>query len=194
MEKAFAGSQGAGLDPEALARPEDPFCDLYAAMVTVPMAGRNLLTDAAWRTLNNRSNSGDHVLLVMSTGRCRMVSETFQRNTVPDRLALKQGGLPIEMRDLDLESPLRAIGQPDFDMAMAFRVIFQAGLDPGEPLQLSMRVPRARGIIYPDRFTADFDLRFTVPSRFVTPAAEDQKTGSPPGRRARSRSPSCCYR
>jgi NosR/NirI family transcriptional regulator, nitrous oxide reductase regulator len=176
VENAFAGSQGAGLDPEALARPDDPFCDLYAAMVTVPMAGRNLLTDAAWRTLNNRSSSGDHVLLVMSTGRCRIVSETFQRNTVPDRLSLKQGGLPIEMRDLDLESPLRAIGQPAFDLAMAFRVIFQSGLDPGEPLQLSLRVPRSRGIIYPDRFTADFDLRFTVPSRFVMPAAEDQKT------------------
>ena len=176
VEKAFAGSEGAGLDPEALTKPDDPYCDLYAAMVTVPMAGRNLLTDAAWRTLNNRSSSGDHVLLVMSTGRCRIVSETFQRNTVPDRLSLKQGGLPIEMRDLDLESPLRAIGQPDFDVAMAFRVIFQAGLDPGEPLQLSLRVPRSRGIIYPDRFTADFDLRFTVPSRFVTPATEDQKT------------------
>ena len=50
LEAILAGER----DPEALARPEDPFCDLYAAMVTVPMAGRNLLTDAAWRTLNIR--------------------------------------------------------------------------------------------------------------------------------------------
>jgi len=176
IEKAYAGSGGAGLDPEAVAKPDEPFCDLWAAMVTVPMAGRNLLTDAAWRTLNNRTVSGDHVLLVMSKGRCRFVSETFQRNTVPDRLYLKQNELPIEMRDLDLESPLRPIGQPDFDLAMAFRVIFQAGLDPGEPMQLSIRVSRSRGIVYPERFAQDFTLNYVVPSKFVIPAAEDQKT------------------
>ena len=176
VERAFAGSEGAGLDPQALEKPDETFCDLYAAMVTVPMAGRNLLTDAAWKTLNNRTQSGDHVLLVMSRGRCRLVSETFQRNTVPDRLSLRQSGLPIEMRDLDLDSPLRPIGEPDFDAAMAFRVIFQSGLDPGEPMQLSVRATRSRGIVYPDRFAQDFTLDYAVPSRFVIPAAEDQKT------------------
>jgi transcriptional regulator of nitric oxide reductase len=176
VEKAFAGAEGAGLDPVALERPDDPFCDLYAAMATVPTVGRNLLTDAAWKLMNARTFAGDHVLLVMSKGRCRIVSETFQRNTVPDQLSLKQSGLPIEMRDLDLEAPLRANGQPDFDQAMPFRVIFQAGLDPGEPLQVSMRVLRSRGIVYPDRFTRDFVLDYQVPSRFLIPAAEDQKT------------------
>jgi NosR/NirI family transcriptional regulator, nitrous oxide reductase regulator len=89
---------------------------------------------------------------------------------------LKQSGLPIEMRDLDLDSPMRPVGQPELDQAMAVRVIFQAGLDPGEPMQLSVRIPRSRGIVYPDRFTQDFTLTYAVPSRFVIPAAEDQKT------------------
>jgi transcriptional regulator of nitric oxide reductase len=176
VEHSFAGSEGAGLDPEALARPDAPFCDLYAAMVTVPMAGRNLLNDASWKLMNARIQVGDHVLFVMAKGRCRFVSDTFQRNTVPDRLTLKQSGLPVEMRDLDLDAPMRSIGQPDFDQVMAFRVIFQAGLDPGEPMLLSIRVPRSHGIVYPDRFTRDFDLTLAVPSRFVIPAAEDQKT------------------
>ena len=176
LEKAFTGGEGAGLDPVALERPDEPFCDLWAAMATVPTAGRNLLTDAAWKLMNGRTVPGDHVLLVMSRGRCRLVSETFQRNTVPDLLSLKQEGLPVEMRDLDLDAPLRAAGQPDLDQAMAFRVIFQAGLDPGEPLQLSLRVARSRGIIYPERFTRDLVLDYRVPSRFLFPAAEDQKT------------------
>jgi transcriptional regulator of nitric oxide reductase len=176
VERAFEGSEGARRDPEALDRPDDPFCDLYAAMVTVPMAGRNLLTDAAWKTLNNRTNSGDQVLLVMAKGRCRIVTETFQRNTVPDRLTLKQSGLPVEMRDLDIDAPMRAIGQPDFDQAMTFRVIFQSGLDPGDPMQVALRVPRSHGIVYPDRYTRDFDLQLSVPSDYVIPAAEDQKT------------------
>ena len=146
------------------------------ALVTIPMAGRNLLTDAAWKTLTDRTPPGDHVLLVMSRGRHRLVTETFQRNTVPDRLALRQGGLPIEMRDLDIDDPLRQIGQPEMDMAMTFRVIFQSGLDPGETMQVSTRVTRSHGIIYPDRYQQDFTLDYTVPEEFLTPAAEDQKT------------------
>jgi transcriptional regulator of nitric oxide reductase len=177
VERAYRGTEGEGLDPEALARPDDLWCDLHAALATVPTAGRNLLTDAAWKTLTSRAQAGDHVLLVMSKGRCRMVSETFQRNTVPDRLTLRQSGLPVEMRDLDLiDAPLRSIGQPDWDMAMAFRIIFQAGLDPGEPMQLSLRATRSRGVVYPDRFVQDFTLDFDVPARYLVPAAEDQKT------------------
>ena len=176
VEQVFAGSEGAGLDPEALANPDEPFVDLYVALVTVPMAGQNLLTDAAWKSLNARTNPGDHVLLLMSKGRYRFVPDDFQRNTVPDRLTLKQGGLPIEMRDLDLDAPLRPIGQADFDLAMAFRVIYQAGLDPGEPLQLSARVTRSRGIVYPERFTRDIGFDIAVPAKFLIPAAEDQKT------------------
>jgi transcriptional regulator of nitric oxide reductase len=176
VEKAFAGTEGAGLDPAALASPDELYCDLYVALVTIPMAGRNLLSPAAWKTLTNRTGAGDHVLLVMSKGRHRLVTETFQRNTVPDRLSLKQSGLPIEMRDLDIDSPLKAEGLPEFDQAMTFRVIFQSGLDPGEAMQVSTRVARSRGIIYPDRFQQDFVLDYTAPATFIIPAAEDQKT------------------
>ena len=176
VERAFAGTEGARLDPEALANPDGLFCDLWVALVTVPMAGRNLLTDAAWRTMNDRIRPGDHVLLVMSRGRHRFVSESFQRNTVPDALSLRQGGLPIEIRDLDIEDPLRAIGQPDFDLAMTFRVIFQTGLDPGEPMQISTRVTRFRGIIQPGRHAQDFALDYAVPARFLVPANGDERT------------------
>jgi len=176
VEQAFAGTEGAGLDPVALARPDDVYADLYVALVTIPMAGRNLLTDAAWKTLTNRIQPGDHVLLVMTKGRHRLVSDSFQRNTVPDRLSLRQLGLPIEMRDLDIDDPLRPIGQPGFDEAMTFRVIFQSGLDPGETMQVSTRVARSRGTIYPDHFRQDFALEYTAPEGFLIPAAEDQKT------------------
>ncbi|HEU4386012.1 MAG TPA: 4Fe-4S binding protein [Anaeromyxobacteraceae bacterium] len=176
LEKAFAGSEGAGLDPVAIEKPDETFCDLYAGMATVPTVGRNLLADAAWKLMNARTQEGDHVLLVMARGRCRIVSESFQRNTVPDLLSLRQEGLPVEMRDLDLDAPLKPAGQPDFDQAMAFRVIFQAGLDPGRPMQLSARVTRSKGIVYPERFSRDLVLDYQVPERFVVPAAEDQKT------------------
>jgi hypothetical protein len=81
------------------------------------------------------------------------------------------------MRDLDIDSPMRGgAGQPEFDQAMTFKIIFQAGLDPGLPMQLVLRVTRAHGILYPDRYQHDFPLELAVPERYLVPAAEDQKT------------------
>ncbi len=177
VDQGFAGTEGARLDAETLANPDGTFCDVWVAMATVPTAGRNLLTDAAWQTLQNRTQPGDHVLAVLARGRCRLVSDAFQRNTVPDRLSLRQSGLPIELRDLDIDSPMRGgPGAPELDQAMTFRVIFQAGLDPGEPMQLLLRVTRAHGVLYPDRYVHDFPIDFTIPARWLVPAAEDQKT------------------
>jgi len=175
VEKAFAGSAGADADPAGSERPDDAFIDLYAALVSVPTAGRNLLAPAGWQSLNDRVGAGDHVLLLMSSGRYSFVPEDYVRASVPDRLTLKQDGLPIEMRDLDLDSELRAVGQPAFDTWKAFRVISAAGLDPGQAMNISLRVIRSKGIVYPERVARDFDLQLRVPERFVVPAPEDQK-------------------
>ncbi len=178
VERAFAGTEAAGLDAEASGRPDDAFVDVYAGLATVPTVGRNLLDAAGWRSLEARTNPGDQVLLVMSRGRWAVADDDFVRGSIPDRLALAQGGLAIELRDLDLDAELRPIGQPALDGWKAFRVIAQSGLDPGAPMQLSFRVTRSRGIVYPERIGRDFVLQVSVPSAFLVPAAEDQKTWS----------------
>jgi transcriptional regulator of nitric oxide reductase len=176
VERAFSGSEVAGTDPEAAARPDAPFMDVYAALATVPTAGRNLLDDAGWKLLNARIDPGDQVLLVMSRGRHAIVDDDFVRGSVPDRLSLSQGGLAIELRDLDLDpSSLRPRGAPELSAWRAFRVIAQSGLDPGAPFQLSVRVTRTRGTVYAERIGRDFALAVTVPSDFLVPAAEDGK-------------------
>jgi NosR/NirI family transcriptional regulator, nitrous oxide reductase regulator len=175
VERAFASTDVAGVDPESLADPDGVLVDLYAAMITIPSAGRNLLDDVGWRSMTARINPGDQVLLVMSRGRYSFLPQDFVRGSVPDRLSLTQGGLPIEMRDLDLDAALRPIGQPAFDSWMAFRVIAQSGLDPGAPMQLTIRVTRAKGVVYPERIGRDFALQMAVPAEFLIPAAEDQK-------------------
>jgi len=176
VERAFAGTSAAGIDPEATARPDDVFVDVHAALATIPTAGRNLLDDAGWKSMNDRIEPGDHVLLVMSRGRTGIVDEDFVRGSVPDRLSLTQGGLAIEVRDLDLDASLRPIGQPELDGWKAFRVIAQSGLDPGAPMRLSLRVTRARGLVYPERIGRDFALEIAVPEGFLVPAADDEKS------------------
>jgi transcriptional regulator of nitric oxide reductase len=175
IERAFAGGEGAGLDAEALARPGDRFLDLYAALATVPTVGRNLLPEAAWRSLQARVRPGDHVLLVLWEGRYPVVDEDFVRGSVPDRLTLEQDGLAIELRDLDLDGALRDAGAPPLAWR-AFRVTAEAGLDPGAPFRLAARVVRSRGVVYPDRFVRDVALRVSVPAPWLVPAAEDEKS------------------
>jgi transcriptional regulator of nitric oxide reductase len=166
IEKLFAGSPGAGLDPDALARPGEPFIDLYLAWASVPAIGRNLLDERSWQRLASRLDEGDHALLVMSAGRHGILHEEFVRGSVPQRIALRQDGLPLEMRDLDLELALRdALPVKEI---VALRVIAQAGLDPSRPLAFSLPVTRSKGIVYPEKFTREVKLAYELPARLYS--------------------------
>ncbi|MES2118699.1 MAG: 4Fe-4S binding protein, partial [Pseudomonadota bacterium] len=127
VERLFAGSEGAGLDPEGLAHPDGLFIDLYVACVSVPSVGRNLLTERGWRKLKGRLEEGDHAILVMTNGRYSVTGDDFVRGSLSERLLLKQDQLPIDMRDLDLDLTVAREQLPDFTVT-AFRVIGQAGL------------------------------------------------------------------
>jgi transcriptional regulator of nitric oxide reductase len=172
VEALFAGTPGAGLDPEALAQPEGVFIDLYLAWGSLPAAGRNLLDAPSWRRLTNRLDPGDHALLVFSAGRHGLLADDFVRGSVPGRIALRQDRLPLEMRDLDLELQSPPGIRLPVTERVALRVIAQAGLDPARPLDLALPITRSKGIVYPERFTRELRLRYQLPARYVIePAA-----------------------
>jgi len=176
VEKAYAGSLGVGLDTEGSADPDGMFIDLYSALVSVPSIGKNLLDAASWQRLSERLEKGDHAILVMWGGRYSITPEDFKPGTSPERLSLKQGGLPIEMRDLDLELKL-ADGTPLSPENMkVFRVIAQTGLDLSKPLELSLDVKREKGMVYPEIIRTSFPYRIEVPERFYDVPAGDNKT------------------
>ncbi|MEO6351987.1 MAG: FMN-binding protein, partial [Burkholderiaceae bacterium] len=178
IEKKFAGSNGSGLDPDAIAHPQDPFIDLIMAYVSVPGIGRNLLTERAWNKLQGRLDPGDHAILVMTKGRYSILGEDFIRGSTPDRIALKQDQLPIEMRDLNLDLALKE--DPGAGLGMesvtVFRVISQAGLDPSRPLDFVLPVARFKGMIYPEKISRDFNFSFKLPARFYTLPESDNKS------------------
>lgn len=174
VEAAFAGSAGEGLDPEALAKPDEPASEFYMALASVPSIGRNLLTPASWTRLSDRLEPRDHALLVAYGGRYGVLGDDFVAGTAPDRLLLKQNGLAIEMRDLDLdlksaEPALRG------KSLRVFRIIGQSGLDLAQPLDLALVVKRAKGIIYPERINREFSSALRLPARFYdAPVANDK--------------------
>jgi transcriptional regulator of nitric oxide reductase len=166
VERAYAGSDGAGLDPAAAAEPDALFSEAWIALASVPTVGRNLLTEAAWKRLSDRLEPGDHAVLVFYRGRYGVIGDDFVAGTVPDRLVARQSGLPIEMRDLDLDLKPRDAALAGLSMRV-FRVIAQAGLDPSQPLELALQVRRSKGVIYPERIDRTFHASLRLPARFV---------------------------
>ncbi|MCM0044076.1 MAG: 4Fe-4S binding protein [Burkholderiaceae bacterium] len=176
VEQAFAGTDGEGLDAEGSAAPDGMFIDLYTALVSVPSIGRNLLDGPSWDKLQGRLEKGDHAILVMWGGRFSITPEEFTAGTSPERLTLQQGGLPIEMRDLDLELRL-ADGTPIApDTMKVFRVIAQSGLDLAKPLEFFVNIKREKGVVYPEIIRAAMPYRLSLPERFYDVPAGDDKT------------------
>ena len=166
VEALFAGSPGAGLDAEGARDPEGVFIDLYLAYVSVPSVGRNLLTERSWNKLRNRLDEGDHAMLVMSRGRYSVLGDDFVRGTVPERLLLKQDGLPIDMRDLDLELQLAHAAALPTENVTVLRIISQAGLDAASPLAFTLPITRSKGIVYPERIARNVDVSYRLPAAF----------------------------
>ncbi|MFL5432286.1 MAG: 4Fe-4S binding protein [Myxococcales bacterium] len=174
VERAFLGTTAAGADPAA-ARSGDAFVEVWAALATVPTAGRNLLDDRAWTRLQARIDAGDQVLLLGSRGRWEVADEDHVRGSVPERIVLRQGGLNIEMRDLDLDGGLRDIGGPTPDSWKAFRVIAPAGLDPGATMRLGLKITRARGM-FAEKVTRELPFDVRVPAKWLIPAPDDPRS------------------
>jgi NosR/NirI family nitrous oxide reductase transcriptional regulator len=175
-EALFKGTPGAGLDAEALRDPDGTFLELRLAYVSVPSVGRSLLAPRSWNKLSARLEPGDHAVLAIWSGRHTLMQDEFVRGSVPDRLILKQQGLPLELRDLDMALALKdAAAFGDAHVAV-FRVIAQAGLDPGQPLDFALPVTRSKGIVYPERITRELALQYRLPERFYTAGAADEKS------------------
>ena len=179
VEAAFKGTAVEGLDDEAKRAPDAPFVELYFAHLNVPGVGRNLLPAATWDYITKRLDPGDHALLVMSRGRYSIVADDFQRGTVPDRLTLNQQKLPLEMRDLDLDTtlnlPANLKDAKDVQWRV-FRVIAPAGLDPALPLDFELMVTRAKGQFRPEVVNKRFAFSAQLPDDYFEAASSDSKT------------------
>ncbi len=178
IEAAFKGTVGEGQDPIALQSPDEPFSEMLVAHLNVPSVGRNLLTPTAWEFLTGWLEPGDHAFLVVTRGRYSYLGDDYAVGAVPDRLTLAQGGLPLEIRDFNVEGrprlPEAWLG-PDARWRV-FKVISQSSLDPSQPLDFSLSVTRAKGQILPERERKDFTLRAQLPAAYVVQPSPNEKT------------------
>jgi transcriptional regulator of nitric oxide reductase len=172
VERAFAGT---GMEAPAEARGDDTFAELHVAWLSAPAVGRNLLGEAGWQRLLGSMDEGDHAFLVLGTGDYSFVGEGFVRGAVPERLVLRQGELPIELRDLDVDDPLKLPPGLRGADAKVFRVIGPAGLDPAQPLAFALRVTRSRGSLFAERVSRDLPVPYQLPASQVQLPEGDNK-------------------
>ena len=175
VEAAFAGSDGAGLDPEAKRDPDGIFIDLTVAYINAPSIGRNLYGEANFKKLLNQMKDGEQAFLLISSGRYSVFGDDFVPGAVLDRVALRQSDLPIDGRDQAFRRSPNLAGLPQGEEGV-LKIFAAAGFDPSRPAQFSVHVTREKGIVYPERFSRAFAFDYTLPGDlFILPEAPEAK-------------------
>jgi len=176
LQSAFKDTLWADDDPIASAEPEATYLDLWVVDVGSPAIARAVLAEETVADLRDfmEISDNDEPILVIDAGRHGLVSEDFVRNTSPDLIMASQDGLPIALRDSDLDVEL-ADGVPG-SVAMILRTDRRLGFDPTRDWTLSLRAVREHGSFRPEIGTVDFALTHRTPERFYlreTPPAPD---------------------
>ena len=167
VQEMFASTKVANVDEKARIDPDGVFVDLYVAPVTVPSIGRSLFDERAFEEITRYLEEDDHAILVMTAGRYSFVDDEFVRGAAPRLLSLGQQGLPIELRDLDVEVVPALPATPRVDAIKVFQVASHAGLDPALEWQLALHVVRDRGQIYREQFVRNIDVPYRFAERFL---------------------------
>ena len=172
MDQAFAGTTFAE-DPEA--DPEAVFVEMWFADLGIPLVARNLLTDDTVRRMARHVEAWEEPILVIATGSHSITGEDFVRNSVPDRLALHQGGFPLNLRDAAVDLELKP-GHPAFAEGLILRADTRLGFDPAAPWSLGLRLVRRHPYMGSESAARDFPADYRPPvalfdlPRIETPA------------------------
>jgi len=127
------------------------FIKLTASYLNTPTTGQNILGESIYeRLMGEKLGAGEHAFLIANEGPFSILGDAFTPGTPSDRLALQQGGIQFELRDLDFFSVvplpdferLQTEGMPNFDEFRIFRIQAGNGFDPSSPYELSIVVSR----------------------------------------------------
>jgi transcriptional regulator of nitric oxide reductase len=171
IERRFAGTEGAGVDEEALAHPDDPYVDLYVAYLNAPTIGRSLLGDAQYETLMARNFENRHLWWIGSAGRFRIIDDDFTPGTQSPYVALAQDGGFVDLRDQGFE-PTGIAGPPALNASRIFGVVLDAGVDPARSLDIVLTVTRAKGMVLPTLTHQKIKLAYQPPDRLFSHPSE----------------------
>lgn len=166
-------------DPAAVQRPQpgepdDPFIDLYVALVSQPSIGRSLLGESEYASMLGMLAPGQHAILVAGDGIYSFKGSGYVRGGIFDRIELIQGAETVRFRD-KLHQRVGAIAAEDAPALKEIGIFVipeGSDFDPAQPWRLQLLVQRATGAL--SKAFVSFDLPYTIPARYT-------KSVTPPG-------------
>ena len=190
INQAFekTGNAEAAANPES-GGPEEPFIDLYVALVSVPTIGKSLLGEAAYERLRARLDHDDdddeenehadaqrQAIIVAANGIYSFKGSGYVRGGIFDRIELLQDAYGTRFRDRDHEriGALEAAGAPVFKEIGLFMVPEDFAFDPTEPWELQLLVQRATGAR--EKAFLTFDLAYALPDRYIKSEQRAEKS------------------
>ncbi len=176
IDDAFKGSEAEGIGEADAAHRDEPFIDLYSALLNPPAVGRSLLGDNQYRELMASLKPGEYAFVVLGDGEYSFKGSGYVRGGIFDRVQLRQFGDIISFRDLDYQrlSDVYAEGMPEFREMAIFVARASQRFDPGSPWTLELLVRRQTGPVA-GVFTS-FELACQTPEEYLErpqPTAEE---------------------
>lgn len=163
-------------DPRAAARPltasdDATYIDMYAALVSVPAIGQQLLGEAEFANLQAWLEEGEHAILVAARGMYSFKGSGYVRGGVFDRIILVQGDDSVRFRDRGHRrvGGIMADGAPVMSEIDIFKIPADIGFDPADPWRLQLLVQRDVAAI--ERVFTTFDLGYQLPATYLQPVA-----------------------
>jgi NosR/NirI family transcriptional regulator, nitrous oxide reductase regulator len=166
MQKSFEGTKFFHDDPEASESPDKPFLDLWLADIGPPSIARAVLKKDTLAQLERflAINPDSEPILVLDAGRHGLITEDFVRNTSPDLLSAKQGGLPVALRDADLTIELN--DSVPKGASLILRTDRRLGFNPAAEWEFTVRALRKHGSFQPEIGSTDLTTAIRSDSRF----------------------------
>lgn len=131
----------------------DAFTESYLAYLNAPDVGINLLGEKVYYQLMANLKPGEHLLWIASNGIYHHIADNFKRGTVPDRISLQQGGLSIDIKDLDVVDPHKKIlasGAPEITKSNIFLIKASSGFNLGSEIDLKLIIQLPRNHLITD--------------------------------------------
>lgn len=173
-------------DPVAARRreagaPEDPFIDLYVALVSQPAIGRSLLGESEYASMLKMLAPGQHAILVAGDGIYSFKGSGYVRGGIFDRIELIQGTEAIRFRDQlhRRVGAIAAVGAPSLREIGIFAVPEGSEFDPAQTWHLRLLVQRATGAL--SKAFVSFDLPYSIPARYTKAVAPPKTPAATPG-------------
>lgn len=166
VQALFANTEWENDDAEALKHPHAAYLDLWIIDIGPIAVARSVLDADGLATLAYFLSISPHdePVLLIDQGRHGLVSDAFVRNTEPDLMSASQDGLPVKLRDADLELSLKP-GMPSGHQ-LVVRADRRLGFDPTLPWDLTLKVIREHGSFMPTIGSRDLSFEHVNPERF----------------------------